>query len=194
MRGHWNQVWENNVEQRLLGIQALTRSRKPFLLKRCHTSNINIKSETNFFWLKQSQESKMPNHHFNKWQVLVFLCWTETPRETMKLYRIPRFQYAGSQTQQMYHQQRQTKTCLAGAPLGKWAACHRTGFYFRQQNCPTLSNRANATSCMADKAAPAYSIISGSKQRSLSMWVPLTTLKRRRKCPDTQCLEPVSSA
>lgn len=43
-----------------------------------------------------------------------------------------------------------------GAPFGKWAACHHTSFYFRGQNWPTLSNRVNSSSCVADRLAPAF--------------------------------------
>lgn len=131
----------------------------------------------------------MPSHHKQKkGPVLVFLRLTESPRKTIKLYRTARFQHAGSQTQQMHQQERQTKTRLAGVPFGKWTACHHTDFYFRQQNCPTLSNRVNSTSCVADSSAPAYNIKSGFCTTQL-IRVLLTVLNRSRQGPEVQGLE-----
>lgn len=80
-------------------------------------------------------------------------------------------------------------TSLAGAPFGKWPACLHTGFYFKQQNCPTPSNRVNSTSCVADRSAPAFNVWSGF-WTARSILVLLTMVKRSTKSPSVQIQEP----
>lgn len=92
----------------------------------------------------------------------------------------------------MHQQERQTQISLAGAPLGKWTACYHTGFYFRQQNCPTLPNRVNSTSCVADRSH--LLTVSDLASEQHSIWFLLLVLKRSRKYPDAHALELVSSA